>query len=52
MLSISVNQQGERLGTYKSIGADKYEPATFNIVMVKAGAGNEAGEVVKCELEK
>lgn len=40
------------MGTYKSIGADKYEPATFNIVLVKAGVGNEGGEIVKCEISK
>ena len=27
LLSISINQQGERLGTYKSVGTDKYEPS-------------------------
>ena len=40
------------MGTYRSVGTDKYEPSTFNIVLIKPGTGSTAGEIVKCELSK
>ena len=49
-LSISINQQGDRLGTYKSMLGEKYEPSDFNIALIKTGAGSEGGEIIKCEL--
>ena len=40
------------MGTYKSVGSDKYEPSLFNIVLIKPGVGSAAGEIVQCEQAK
>lgn len=48
MLAISINQQGERLQTYRNTTEDKFEPARFNIMLIHTPVQGPA-RVIKCE---
>ena len=48
MLSISINQQGERLSTQHNVDGDKYIPSIFCIVLIKPGTSGQPGKIIKC----
>ena len=48
MLSISINQHGERLSTQHNVDSDRYIPTVFSIVLIKPGSSGQPGSIVKC----
>ena len=47
--AISINQQGDRLQTYRSLGPDRYEPARFNIILLHHPSGNGPPTIMQVE---
>jgi hypothetical protein len=40
IFAITINQQGDRLTTYRNTGANKFQPARFNILLLHHPSGN------------
>ena len=47
MLSISVNQGGERLRTQHNVDGDRDIPSIFSIVLIKPGSQGQPSKIVK-----